>query len=443
MSTILQASRTALPSASSQWLTVYARACEDMPETTKQSNRENVRTKPTTLPVEKEEKNASIACPIDNEKHHLGKCPDFLKKLVQERINFVRSSNLCFNCLSPRHKVEDCKSTLRCQVTNCGKRHHTSLRRENQGPASTSTKPGHSNHKNTPIQKIASSDTKFAENKASEFEPTTAFDTSTKFKHQAASRLQTVPIRVHGDQGFVDCYALIDTCSTASYILNRTVNTLSIQPKRTIELQLTSIYEQSLLQAGIASLKIGTSNSKRPLFTLINVQAVDSMKLRPPDVKRLNAICQTFTHLNHVSSPCLPDKSVHLLLGIDAFQYIATREILQGPKPSPFAVRKLLGWTVTGPLSVRTSCSSSPTNFTAHHIHENDVLTQMAQRLWLADSGGTESTTPSKNTITDQQALKFLEENMRHTGERYEVGLTWKEKVELQNNYPVAKAQLK
>ena len=32
---------------------------------------------------------------------------------------------------------------------------------------------------------------------------------------------------------------------------------------------------------------------------------------------------------------------------------------------------------------------------------------------------------------------------MRHTGERYEVGLTWKENVELQNNYPVAKAQLK
>ena len=32
---------------------------------------------------------------------------------------------------------------------------------------------------------------------------------------------------------------------------------------------------------------------------------------------------------------------------------------------------------------------------------------------------------------------------MRHIGERYEVGLTWKENVELQNNYPVPKAQLK
>ena len=32
---------------------------------------------------------------------------------------------------------------------------------------------------------------------------------------------------------------------------------------------------------------------------------------------------------------------------------------------------------------------------------------------------------------------------MRHTGERYVVGLTWKKNVELQNSYPVAKAQLK
>ena len=32
---------------------------------------------------------------------------------------------------------------------------------------------------------------------------------------------------------------------------------------------------------------------------------------------------------------------------------------------------------------------------------------------------------------------------MRHTWERNEVGLTWKENVELLNNYLVAKAQLK
>ena len=86
----------------SEWLTVYARACE------------------------------LWRYAWDYKTKRPRKCPDFLKKLVQERINFVRCSNLCFNCLSPRHKVEDCKSTVRCQGTNCGKWHHTSLHRENK-----------------------------------------------------------------------------------------------------------------------------------------------------------------------------------------------------------------------------------------------------------------------------------------------------------------------
>ena len=47
----------------SEWLTVYARACEDMPETTKQSDRENVRTKPTTFPVKKQEKKCFHSLP--------------------------------------------------------------------------------------------------------------------------------------------------------------------------------------------------------------------------------------------------------------------------------------------------------------------------------------------------------------------------------------------
>ena len=281
------------------------------------------------------------------------------------------------------HKVEDCKSTVHCQITNCEKRHHTSLHRAAQGNPSSSYKPHPSDNKNTRPQKTTSTETKFAENKSSDL------STSAGLTHKAASQLQTIPLRVHSENGFVDCYALLDTCSTASYVLNRTVNKLGIRPKKTIELQLTSVYEQSFLQAGIVSLQIGLFDSKQPLFTLSNVHAVETMKLSPPDVKRLNEVCQSFAHLNHVNFPCLADNSVQILLGVDAFQYIATREILQGPKPSPFAVRTLLGWTVTGPLSARPSASSQ-TNFIAHHIHGNDILTQMVQRLWLADSVGTE-----------------------------------------------------
>ena len=62
-----------------------------MPETTKQSHRENIGTEPTTtFPVKKKtRKNASIACPIDNEKHHMGKCPAFPKSLSKKGFGFA------------------------------------------------------------------------------------------------------------------------------------------------------------------------------------------------------------------------------------------------------------------------------------------------------------------------------------------------------------------
>ena len=42
----------------------------------------------------------------------------------------------------------------------------------------------------------------------------------------------------------------------------------------------------------------------------------------------------------------------------------------------------------------------------------------------------------------DTRALKILNDIVRHKDERYEIGLLWKEKVNLENNYPVAKPQI-
>ena len=46
---------------------------------------------------------------------------------------------------------------------------------------------------------------------------------------------------------------------------------------------------------------------------------------------------------------------------------------------------------------------------------------------------------PSPRTT---KAVEILNNTVRHTGERYEIGLLWREKVTHENNYPVAKAQV-
>ena len=48
----------------------------------------------------------------------------------RERADFVKSSRLCFNCLSSKHHAKQCKSTTRCRANGCGKPHHTLLHYE-------------------------------------------------------------------------------------------------------------------------------------------------------------------------------------------------------------------------------------------------------------------------------------------------------------------------
>lgn len=44
---------------------------------------------------------------------------------VDERRKILYEKRLCFNCTGARHRADECKSKLRCQI--CDRKHHTSL----------------------------------------------------------------------------------------------------------------------------------------------------------------------------------------------------------------------------------------------------------------------------------------------------------------------------
>jgi hypothetical protein len=60
--------------------------------------------------------------------HHLNYCPDFLKKNLGERKEFIKEKKLCFGCLKPNHRSNDCKHKMRCKT--CQKNHPTPLHDE-------------------------------------------------------------------------------------------------------------------------------------------------------------------------------------------------------------------------------------------------------------------------------------------------------------------------
>ena len=84
-----------------------------MPETTKHNDRENVCIKLTTFFSVKTKKQR-MESPTDNEKHNSEKLPVLRIKLVPEKLSIFQKPILCFNFLSPRHKVDECESPVGC-----------------------------------------------------------------------------------------------------------------------------------------------------------------------------------------------------------------------------------------------------------------------------------------------------------------------------------------
>ncbi|GFW52095.1 integrase catalytic domain-containing protein [Trichonephila clavipes] len=73
--------------------------------------------------------NAQLQCSLCNAEHTLSRCATFLKLSVQGRSDFVKTNNVCFNCLTQFHSVKTYKSKFRCK--KCKKPHHSLLHIEN------------------------------------------------------------------------------------------------------------------------------------------------------------------------------------------------------------------------------------------------------------------------------------------------------------------------
>ena len=82
-----------------------------------------------------ENKDKIFMCWLCSGNHKVSVCPEITVLSHAEKIKLVKDKNLCFNCLSNTHLINNCISKFSCRVSNCGKRHHTILHQYT--PAST------------------------------------------------------------------------------------------------------------------------------------------------------------------------------------------------------------------------------------------------------------------------------------------------------------------
>lgn len=90
-------------------------------------------------PAHKKPAQAEIKCSMcEKAGHFIYRCDTFLNQPVPARLEMVKQSQHCYNCLQKGHGIKACKNTGRCK--ECKGRHHTLLH-ETRGEKQTSTPP--------------------------------------------------------------------------------------------------------------------------------------------------------------------------------------------------------------------------------------------------------------------------------------------------------------
>ena len=228
--------------------------------------------------------------------------------------------------------MHDCRSEKRCMQDNCGQKHHSSLHRAKPG---IDSKNQFQKSNNVEVeQRILNS--RDGDNSINP-------DSLSVNRNQ----LQYMPVTLINGKTSIQCYAMLDNCSSCSYICKTTAEELNSVPKQSVDLKGHGAFSTDKIHSTLISLSVGAFKSTSVLFTTPNVYSVDKTHFDVVNVKQLNNICSKFNHLSHINYPELDDNHVRVLLGVDAFWFIAERDIKRGPIGSPFAITNLLEWTIT------------------------------------------------------------------------------------------------
>ena len=145
---------------------------------------------------------ASSNCVVcKSEKHPIYTCAKFKSLSHDEKMSVLKTNNLCSNCLSSGHFKKQCRSIHKCKV--CQKPHHTLLHIDQQ----TSSKSSGS----------------------TESKDTTHVSSNAAMKLKSNALLMTCRVSVLAPDGsFVEARALLDNASSASFVSERLVQSLSL-----------------------------------------------------------------------------------------------------------------------------------------------------------------------------------------------------------------------
>ena len=318
------------------------------------------------------------------EKHPLHSCPKWAAFTVPQRLNNVKSKNLCTNCLAGGHILANCKSIYRCR--SCGQQHHTTLHQETAA---------------------------------------TTVNNASATSHQVPDALMTTAqVLLTGPRGQeLQARALIDSGAGLSIISHRVAQKLGL-PLTPRNLQLTGVQGVNCKPSKfVTTLAISPTFNKQKKIKCNPVV----VKLVTGDLpaERLN-IVHDMDHLVglQLADPNynIPDQ-IDILLGADLAPQIMTKQVLRtGTESQPMAQATEFGWVVSGPAT-RADPSSAIHAANITHLQTEEPLNNLIQQFWFSE----EAPGDEEISLSDQekQAESHYLSNLSYSSHdsRYQVTL--------------------
>lgn len=342
-------------------------------------------------------------CPMPNCKadHGMGQCPSFLSLSVDDRFNFVKKLNRCFQCLGA-HARSKCTSTYSCR--HCGaKAHNSALHRLNNS--------------NGPAQAHAS---------AAEPTPSTSSNSDQSGSLPAVNSLacnqacsvilSTAIVLVQGYSGnYIPLRAVVDAGSQRCFISEGGLQALGLKRKFDATV-ISGIGTHESVTKGKADLCIRSSLTGSNFELQISALVLPRICGMQPNGIVSTESKNKFSHLPLADPHWFKPASCDLLLSADVYSKILSDESPNIITGCPTAIKTHLGWLITGADSQQPRVSVLFT--------EGERLDDLVQRFFNQD-------VVQPQVVAADPEEEYVENFYKQTVSRNEdgrfvVGLPWR-----------------
>ena len=322
--------------------------------------------------------------------HQLDECSSFIQMNVRARAQFVFANRRCFSCLKKGHLARYCRHKEECGINGCDQNHHKLLHDESR----------ETEEENQEQRAVAC------------------------LQKNQRTLLQIVPVRVLGPEGRSQkTLALLDPGSQTSLCANTLVKNLRLSGTDT---------HLTLKHIG------GTGPSRRskkfqlrlrPLtgeddeeILVSEAFSVPGVNIRTPTISARDM--SRWKHLQDLPIPDCTQGKIEVLLGANVLEAVLQKEVRVGDVGQPVAIRTAFGWTITGSVTDFIPETTREV-MCIEHTDGDEQLVEIIRQWWATESFGTLSGADNSSR-EDTIAQALLESTAKKCGDRYEVGILWR-----------------